>query len=83
VTAGDADRRRWVRRNEIAGHRMDVSAWISSGGVREEQAICQCGWKGPVRTEYDRGLADGDEHLLPLMPGLGKPSSTNGRGAQR
>jgi hypothetical protein len=47
---------------------MDVRAWITPTGVRQERAECECGWSGPVRTEYERGIADGDEHLLPLIP---------------
>ena len=68
VTDADAERRRWVRRNAIPGHWMDVKAWITAGGLGEEQAICECGWKGPVRAEHEAGMTDAEEHLLPLMP---------------
>jgi len=73
LTDEDA-RRRWVRRNAISGHRMDVEAWITAGGVREEQAVCECGWKGCVRTESEGAMTDADEHLLPLMPDSAPPS---------
>jgi hypothetical protein len=43
----DAGRCRWVRRNAIPGHWMDVRAWVASSGVREKQAVCECGWRGP------------------------------------
>jgi hypothetical protein len=66
-------RRRWVRRNAIPGHWMDVRAWVTADGVREEQAACECGWEGSVRTEHEGAVTDADEHLLPLMPDSALP----------
>jgi hypothetical protein len=46
---------------------MDVSAWITPEGRREEQAVCGCGWKGPIRSEFEAGNRDGDDHLLAIV----------------
>jgi hypothetical protein len=35
---------------------------------RREQAIRECGWQGPVRTEFETGNHYAREHLLVLMP---------------
>ena len=64
----DSERRRWVRSNPIPGHWMDVKAWIEASGRRQEQAICECGWQGPIRTEFEAGNRDAEDHLLVLMP---------------
>jgi hypothetical protein len=60
------ERHKWVRRNPIPGHWMDVHAWIASDGHREEQAACECGWKGPIRSEFEAGNRDGEGHLIAL-----------------
>jgi hypothetical protein len=63
----DEARRRWVRGHVIAGHRADVRAWLTPDGDREEQAVCECGWKGAIRTEFEAGNRDADEHLMEMF----------------
>jgi hypothetical protein len=57
-------RRKWARRNPIPGHWADVHAWITPDGRREEQAVCECGWKGPIRREFEAGNRDAEDHLM-------------------
>jgi hypothetical protein len=61
---GDAERRKWVRGHPIPGHLADVRAWMTPDGRRQEQAVCECGWKGAVRSEFAAGNRDADEHLI-------------------
>jgi hypothetical protein len=70
--AGNSEdpRRKWVRRNPIPGHWTDVHAWITPEGRREEQAVCECGWKGPIRTEFEDGNRDGEDHLIEFQQRL-------------
>jgi hypothetical protein len=63
----DEARRRWVRGHVIAGHRADVRAWLTPDGHREEQAVCECGWKGAIRTEVEAENRDADEHLMEMF----------------
>jgi ClpX C4-type zinc finger len=63
----DEARRRCVRGHLIAGHLADVRAWLTPEGHREEQAVCECGWKGVIRTEFEAGNRDADEHLMEMF----------------
>lgn len=63
----DEARRGWVRGHLIAGHLADVRAWLTPDGDREEQAVCECGWKGAIRTEFEAGNRDADEHLMEMF----------------
>jgi hypothetical protein len=29
--------------------------------------VCECGWKGAIRTEFEAGNRDADEHLMEMF----------------
>jgi hypothetical protein len=65
--ATDEERRKWVREHLIRGHLADVRAWVTPEGRREEQAMCECGWKGAIRSEFEAGNRDADEHMMEML----------------
>jgi hypothetical protein len=54
----------------VAEHFPEVATEPASleGSQGQHQASCECGWKAPLRSDWDQACDDADNHIAAAQP---------------